>query len=73
VIKSRVVRKQVSNLASEISGFIIPMLDGFWNIHIVMGATKVGNTAEVVVSEIAVPQLEMSLDFTTTIDYQPVL
>ena len=53
MLNSGVVRRQVSNLASEISGFIIPMSDEFWNIHIVIGATKVGNAAEVVVSEVA--------------------
>ena len=53
MLNSRVVNKQVSNLASEISGFIIPMLDEFWNIHIVIRATKVRNAVEVVVSEVA--------------------
>jgi hypothetical protein len=53
VVKSRVVRKEVSNVASEISGFIIPMSDEFWNIHLVIRATKVGNAVEVVVSEVA--------------------
>jgi hypothetical protein len=45
--------KQVFDLASEIGRFVIPMSDDFGNIHIIVGATKVGYAAVVVISEIA--------------------